>query len=92
MSAQTKILAQKAAKLLGIALFAFLMFFNIKFAVSDNSSGDIDLFGLKLSIFSNTSYAYGSDSGTCCPEIGSSCVIGNYVRENAYYKSEGPCR
>ncbi len=55
MSAQTKTRAQKVGKFLGIALFAFLMFFNIKFAVSDDTSGDIDLFGLKVnSSFSET--------------------------------------
>lgn len=57
MSAQTKTRAQKAGKFLGIALFAFLMFFNIKFAVSDDTSGDIDLFGLKVSVFTNSTYA-----------------------------------
>ncbi|MFZ2864212.1 MAG: hypothetical protein WA440_05610 [Ignavibacteriaceae bacterium] len=60
MSAQTKTRAQKAGKFLGIALFAFLMFFNIKFAVSDDSSGDIDLFGLKVSVFTNSTYASGN--------------------------------
>ncbi|WP_304040307.1 MULTISPECIES: hypothetical protein [Ignavibacterium] len=91
MSAQTKTRAQKAGKFLGIALFAFLMFFNIKFAVSDDTSGDIDLFGLKVSVFSNSTYASGNDAGTCCPENGSDCVIGNIVRENKYYKKDGSC-
>ena len=63
MFAQTKTSAQKAGKFLGIALFAFLMFFNIKFAVSDDTSGDIDLFGLKVSVFSNSTYASGSQYG-----------------------------
>ncbi len=67
------------------------MFFNIKFALGDNSNGDIDLFGLKISVFSNTSYSYGNDSGTCCPEDGSTCVIGTYVRDDAYYKDAGSC-
>jgi hypothetical protein len=32
------------------------------------------------------------DTGTCCgPKVGCTCVIGSYVRENAYYKKEGPC-
>ncbi|MFN3872183.1 MAG: hypothetical protein ACK4R9_04220 [Ignavibacterium sp.] len=57
MSAQTKTRAQKAGKFLGIALFAFLMFFNIKFAVSDDTSGDIDLFGLKVSVFTTSAFA-----------------------------------
>ncbi|MFZ2863262.1 MAG: hypothetical protein WA440_00815 [Ignavibacteriaceae bacterium] len=63
MSAQAKTRAQKAGKFLGIALFAFLMFFNIKFAVSDDTSGDIDLFGLKVSVFTNSTYA--SSSSYC---------------------------
>jgi hypothetical protein len=63
MSAQTKTRAQKAGKFLGIALFAFLMFFNIKFAVSDDTSGDIDLLGLKVSVFTNSTYASGSQYG-----------------------------
>ncbi|MGQ9798056.1 MAG: hypothetical protein ACUVRG_02010 [Ignavibacterium sp.] len=91
MSAQTKTRAQKAAKFLGIALFVFLMFFNIKFALSDNSSGDIDLFGLKVSVFTSNSYVSGSDAGTCCKENGSTCVIGAIVIDNAYYKKDGSC-
>lgn len=70
------------------------MFFNIKFVVSDNANGDIDLFGLKISVFISSSYASssnGNDAGTCCPENGSDCVIGNYVKKDAYYKKEGPC-
>ncbi|AFH48390.1 Hypothetical protein IALB_0678 [Ignavibacterium album JCM 16511] len=62
MSAQTKTKVQKVAKFFGIALFAFLMFFNIKFALGDNSNGDIDLFGLKVSVFTNSTYATGSSS------------------------------
>ena len=65
MSAQTKTRAQKAGKFLGIALFAFLMFFNIKFAVSDDTSGDIDLLGLKVSVFTNSTYAT-SGGADCC--------------------------
>jgi len=29
--------------------------------------------------------------GTCCPEIGSFCVVGTYQRENKYYKPAGKC-
>jgi hypothetical protein len=32
-----------------------------------------------------------AQSGTCCAESGSTCVIGSYIREGAYYKSEGSC-
>ncbi len=75
MSAQTKTRAQKIGKLLGIALFAFLMFFNIKFAVSDNANGDIDLFGLKVSVFTNSTYATQFD---CIPAYGYICCVGDY--------------
>jgi hypothetical protein len=29
--------------------------------------------------------------GTCCPEEGSTCVVGTNQRENRYYKSGGSC-
>ena len=31
------------------------------------------------------------DSGTCCDEWRSTCVIGTYHREDAYRKAEGSC-
>lgn len=64
MSAQTKTRAQKASKFLGIVLFAFLMFLNIKFAIGGNTNGDIDLFGLKISTHMTESYARNVDR---CP-------------------------
>jgi len=80
MSAQTKTRAQKIGKFLGIALFAFLMFFNIKFAVSDNANGDIDLFGLKISVFTNSTYAtaYTEDCAAICrwiPDIDCTMIV-----------------
>lgn len=35
--------------------------------------------------------ADGTDSGTCCPEARSICVVGTFVGQNYYYKSEGSC-
>jgi hypothetical protein len=29
--------------------------------------------------------------GTCCPEVGSTCVIGGYQRPDKYYKPSGSC-
>jgi hypothetical protein len=29
--------------------------------------------------------------GTCCPEAGSKCVVGDIVRPDKYYKSSGSC-
>lgn len=33
-----------------------------------------------------------AQSGTCCPEPESTCVIGSFSRADAYYKAEGSCR
>ncbi len=73
MSAQTKTHAQKVGKFLGVALFAFLMFFNIKFAVGDTANGDIDLFGLKVNSSFSETFASGGDR---CP---GSAVFCEYV-------------
>jgi len=67
MSAQIKSGAKKAGKIVGIALFVFLMFFNIKFAAGDSSNGDIDLFGLKVTIFTPSAYATGC---IYCQDVG----------------------
>lgn len=29
--------------------------------------------------------------GTCCPEEGSTCIVGDIQRPNKYYKSSGSC-
>lgn len=29
--------------------------------------------------------------GTCCPELGSTCVIGEFQRPDKYYKESGSC-
>lgn len=31
------------------------------------------------------------ESGTCCPQLFSDCIVGDIIRENKYYKREGPC-
>lgn len=28
---------------------------------------------------------------TCCPEPGSTCIVGDYQRADKYYKSSGSC-
>ena len=30
--------------------------------------------------------------GTCCPEVGSTCVVGDYVRPDKYHKPSGRCQ
>jgi len=92
MSAQTKTKAQKAGKFLGIALFAFLMFFNIKFALGDSANGDVDLFGLKVSVFTNSTYASMYDChpytcwwlGSCGGQGGNLYAIGSATCGLAY--------
>jgi hypothetical protein len=39
----------------------------------------------------NEACAQVDDSGTCCPQAGSICVVGQYVAENHYYKTSGAC-
>lgn len=46
---------------------------------------------MALSNFNFSQQNVYADTGTCCQEVGSTCVIGKYAEENAYYKSEGPC-
>ena len=57
MSAKIKTTTSKAAKFFGIAVFVFLMSFNVQLSVSNNSSGDVDLLGLKILLFTPTAYA-----------------------------------
>lgn len=61
----------KAAKVTGAALFVLLLFVNIQIATDSSSKGDIDLFGMKLSLFTPT-YASGQNyklsiGGGCPP-------------------------
>ncbi|MFA3782606.1 hypothetical protein ABRY23_06015 [Melioribacteraceae bacterium 4301-Me] len=55
----------KAAELVGAALFVLLMFFNLQIATNPNSNGDIDLFGLKISLFAPSVYATGGVCPSC---------------------------
>lgn len=29
--------------------------------------------------------------GTCCPEVGSTCIVGEYKRTDKFYKPAGSC-
>lgn len=29
--------------------------------------------------------------GTCCPEAGSKCIVGNTIIQDNYFNDEGPC-
>jgi len=46
------------------------MFFSIKFALGDNSNGDIDLFGLKVSLYTPSVYATQSNCDNDCGVLG----------------------
>lgn len=35
--------------------------------------------------------AASGDTGTCCSETGSTCIIGPHRTPNSYYKASGPC-
>ena len=79
MSIQTKKRMEKSAKIAGIILFVFLLFFNVRIALNDNNNGDINLLGLKISVFVPTAFASevpgpdGISSKTSEP-YGSDCV------------------
>lgn len=47
----------KTAKIFGIVLFTLLMFINLQIISNPNKNGDIDLFGLKLALFTPSAYA-----------------------------------
>jgi len=60
MSVQTKKGFKNLGEIIGIALFAFLMFTNIKIALMDDAeiaSGDISVLGIELTLFEAT-YAF----------------------------------
>lgn len=51
-------------KISSVSLFIFLMLFNVKVAFSDKSSGDIDIFGMKISV--SVPSAYASNNAAYC--------------------------
>ena len=52
-------------KICSISLFIFLMLFNVKVAFSDKSIGDINILGMKISIFVPSAYASQNCYWTC---------------------------
>ncbi len=70
----------KAAKIAGIAFFALLMFVNIQLTTNPSKSGDIDLFGLKISLITPTTIASGGFQGyyTIGPCSDRGCIGGPY--------------
>jgi len=65
-----------AAKIIGIALFVFLMFVNLQITTKSLNKGEgINLIGLKLSLTSQSTYAEGFSA--CCIAIGYICYWGD---------------
>jgi len=72
MSVKTKKGFKNVSKAIAIALFALLMFTNIKIATMDSSDlakGDISLFGIKVTLFDATD-AYGVAPADCERDLG----------------------
>jgi len=69
MSVKTKKGIKNTSKFFGIALFALLMFTNIKIATMNNNElakGDISLFGITVTLFDGTdAYGGGGGAGGC---------------------------
>ena len=77
MSVQTKKRFKNIGKTIGIALFALLMFTNIKVALMDDAelaSGDISVFGIELNLFV-PSYAETTTSWRQCKYV---VIIGEW--------------
>ena len=86
MSVQAKSNLMKSSRALGIVMFAFLFFFNIKFFISDGKTGDedISILGVKISLFEN---AYAETAqGACVRQNYCTCVVGNFVAPEYYFK------
>ena len=64
----------KAAKIAGAILFVVLMFVNIKLTTDPNANGDIDLLGLKLSLFTPSAYACGNCDDICSDSNNAYCI------------------
>jgi len=74
MSLQTKKRFKNLGKIIGVVLFAFLMFTNIKIALMDDAelaSGDISVLGIELNLFEGT-YAGNEGQYLACTAIGCS--------------------
>ena len=81
MSIQTKKRFKNVSKAIAIALFALLMFTNIKIATIDSSElakGDISIFGIQVTLFDATD-AY--DAGGC----DSSCETSTYYQDGSWH-------
>jgi len=87
MSVKTKKRFKIFGKAIAIALFALLMFTNIKIATMDSNElakGDISLFGIQVTLFEATD-AYGGDY--YC-EVMTRCSDGGYVKCGGDYSCE----
>ena len=72
MSVKTKKRVKNIGKIIGIALFALLMFTNIKIATMDSSelaSGDIYLFGIEVTLLNDIIAKEKNDCGVLCTSV-----------------------
>ena len=89
MSVQQKKRFYNLGKIIGIALFAFIMFTNIKIALMDDAeiaSGDISVFGIELNLFEATYAEWSQAPGyrtfsidlivdpCLCPNVDRDCI------------------
>jgi hypothetical protein len=85
----------KAAKFIGVALFAVLMFVNMQLVTSPNKNGDVDLLGLKLSQVIPSAYAEGGDCNLPCAwdDYREACTVfsGVYCLYECGYPAEIYC-
>lgn len=83
MSVKTKNNLKRLPKLLGVALFTLLFFFNIQIMLSDKQSGeaDISLFGVKVNLFESANAQSEGGGGFNGKYVTSTCMpscIGYY--------------
>ena len=60
----------KAAKILGAAFFVLMMLFSLQITTNPDSAGDIDLLGLKVSLYTPSVFA---TEGVKCQDVFPGC-------------------
>lgn len=84
-----------AANFAGAILFAVLMFVNLQITTNPSVKGDIDLLGVKVSLFTPSAYAYGNnlyawwDTGRGGGPGGSDLFLCVIPGAQCYYGQEG---
>ena len=96
MSAKIKKAGRFGTNIVAAFLFVFLVMFNVQIGMHDWESGDISLFGLKLSVFVPNAIATGDQWTFRCDEFpgcaGGWCYQGNYIGNCVVYCPNIPGR